>query len=548
MNENYSVIEAVDTIATFLDENEDENYDGGGPWEYTRYGLEQVVKGIDRGKADILNTMRNHHKYADRFHSIVLAPINLGETIHQPAITEFATWLSRYLDGRVNYMVRCTAVDVARRGIHLIDDTDVDNYERRLNSLKDTFGESNESYQKFKKLAPVVGMKRARYLNKLIVGIGADKYDPYEEKVIARGEHHQVLRDENMNLIYEKNEDGSIKTRTKYPWKDKFTKYGDDITPHTHTLTPVISVYAPDYVTISNGEGWSSCLSPTREYANGCSCSGGISHGVDSVTILCYTIKDYVEGENPALYKKVNRMNVYMHPDQKHFVSAPVYPSDREEIARQFRLFFEEAWSECLGIEHHNDTWVRCERLASKMAELGEGASMYSDLWYGNREASLVYLKEKGKPEDVRCNKIYVGAEPICVECGCTHNMRNQINCCNPHGYIERVEERKCYNCGCVLHEDNEEHYSEFYDAYGCDECMGYFEGDYYFIDYRHDWICIDGFGDVPADYLEDADDDRFFKCAECGEWFYYEKTNYFFNEYDEPVCEGCHLSNCEAV
>jgi hypothetical protein len=127
-----------------------------------------------------------------------------------------------------------------------------------------------------------------------------------------------------------------------------------------------------------------------------------------------------------------------------------------------------------------------------------------------------------------------IGAEPICIECGCKHDTTENINCCHGGYYCSCCGERITYEddviwvhgnpycCDCVT---------------WCERCEEYeISNNCTWIESEHRYIC---------NYCRDH---NYVRCDECGDWYHTDDARWVASE-DKWVCDYCfdeYYAECE--
>ena len=115
-----------------------------------------------------------------------------------------------------------------------------------------------------------------------------------------------------------------------------------------------------------------------------------------------------------------------------------------------------------------------------------------------------------------------IGHKPICIYCGRSHSIEENISCCAGHRY-------RCADCGELIDEDdvrwigNEPYCSDC--VRYCENCNEYYRGEGHYVDSSGEWVC------------DDCYDNEYSECDCCGKRF----LNSDLSEVEgELVCENC--------
>ena len=245
-------------------------------------------------------------------------------------------------------------------------------------------------------------------------------------------------------------------------WNGKFSSYGDGINPIKVKRYTFISINPLDYITMSFGNGWSSCHTP--DYQNlrpnngdhtyqGCYQSGTMSYMLDTSSIIMYTTKDDIDITRPWTADKVHRC--MFHLGKEKFIQGRLYPDGRDDsdnpdtitIASCFRNIFQRVISECLGV---TNLWI-----------IKRGRNEYYTESYGTHYRDYLNYRDtltcllKGS---TNTSKIKIGHTPICLVCGEEHGNERSLHCGIDHNCLVAQGYVKCHRCGVMLHRSNAIH------------------------------------------------------------------------------------------
>ena len=315
---------------------------------------------------------------------------------------------------------------------------------------------------------------------------------------------------------------------TKLPeYNQKFAKYADSLSPLVIKRHTVLSINPLDYLTMSFGNSWASCHTidkhNKRDMPNsysGMYSSGTISYMLDGTSMVFYTTDE----KNPAKdYWKQPKINRQMfHWGEEKLIQGRLYPQDNDgnsEAYTPYRNIVQKILSEIFQFPNLWKTTKGIDEAEKYICSEGTHYRDYEN--FDNCTLSRVAGSENTK-------YITVGHTPICVECGCSHSVQDNINCCHSDEII-------CADCGCVIDEED----AEFIDGtYYCHDCCNYCEccNEYY----RGNETYVNSYGYVCEDCLDSED---FIQCEDCGEWFRTNDVTYLEN-LDIYVCRDCLRDN----
>lgn len=297
----------------------------------------------------------------------------------------------------------------------------------------------------------------------------------------------------------------------KHPdYNREFAKYSDAINPLAIKRHTILSCHPVDYLTMSFGNSWASCHTIDKQNKrgmpndySGCYSSGTLSYMLDESSFVYYTVDKSYEGNEYELQDKINRNMFHMGEDK--LIQARVYPQATDGdsgIYKQIREIAQKVVADCLGVPN---MWKNVKGTGECSDMIHSCGTHYTD--YTNfSDCNVSYLK--GETGDVNRNKIYIGHDPICPNCGRTHRYQEAIEC-------ERCYEgrKECSCCGCT----------------GDSEDMHYIDGDWYcnecsfYCEYHECWetgddTYVENYGRVCEDALDDGD---FYYCDHCENYFY---------------------------
>ena len=489
-----------------------EQYIGDIGWRYEDFAVRKIATENYYVKEQINALLRHHPNWVEEMKAVVLTA-----EFSRKADLQVASLFSRWLFRRARAVAEAKGVST-----YLMDDIIFYLTEEYTQFMEDNYSTkrletcfASESGEKLglQKLHVHAGQKRSRIVGKFCKMLGIDKDAEY---------------------------------------KAQYDKYCEAINPLKIPRPVIISTNFNDFVRMSDGAGdrpWRSCHNPDKSAYEGCNCSGGISHALDTTSIIMYTVSD--ASKTPfATAKKVDRCVFFAGRNSEGeiawFVQSKVYPDGTEQKSEEFRTIFQKVLSECMGI--HN-LWVK-GKIGDSWASIwnGDYSTAYPDFDYQDRNL-IVPFYPSGADTSL-FEGIEVGAEPICVECGEGHDYKDQINCCH------HFNAWGCPHCSTV-YENSEDHqyYSEFHGEYGCDECMRWcsFADDYFYND--EEWAYVKNIDEeIPVEYMEHYNR-KFAQCEECGDWLYisdgyvYHNDGFYTDADGNVFCNDCAeevLTYCE--
>lgn len=336
----------------------------------------------------------------------------------------------------------------------------------------------------------------------------------------------------------------------------EYAKYADALSPLTIERHTVLSINPLDYLTMSFGNSWASCHTIDKENKRdmpnsyeGMYSSGTVSYMLDPSSMVLYTVDADYEGTEYWSQPKINRQMFHWGEDK--LVQGRLYPQDNDYCVDGYTIYRNIVQEIMACIFDFPNLW--------KISKGTENASKYiysEGTHYRDYQSYENCSLSRPKGSENECT-FQVGAEPICIECGNRHSVRENINCCASHKYI-------CEHCGCVVDEDDVieidgDYYCRDCVEY-CDRCGEYHRGDSHYIPSEDRYVCEDCWENY-YEYCEDCDEpysrynmvwvdsvgqyvcqdcvDRYYtRCDKCGELY----PNCDIIEHDgKHYCDSCH-------
>lgn len=375
---------------------------------------------------------------------------------------------------------------------------------------------------------PVVGQKICKYIGKICKFYGINKF--VEMKT---------------DVWYD--QDGTRHERAKdYGYNYHFAALGDAINPNEIERDVVLSVDIMDFLTMSFGYKWASCMTIDKEnmrgvtgaHYSGCYSGGTLSYGLDKRTFVAYVRPTESElasiGESNLPMEeqsKFKRCLFFLGEDK--LIQSRVYPDGRdlgeegEGIATQIRNIVQKAIADMLNV---SNMWTlkRGQSACCEVIDTAYGSVHYRDYEFCS-DCNVSYLRRV----DGLINKkrIKVGAEPICPNCGDRHQNSEAI-VCSPCFNDEDEDAPHCSRCGDRVDEDDAIWIDD--EVYCCSECAEasdnvYTEDDgwHYYEDCRQD----DWSGDWYYNYEDGID-------TKDGHWYIdedsAERAGYTYVDYND--------------
>lgn len=304
-------------------------------------------------------------------------------------------------------------------------------------------------------------------------------------------------------------------------FNQKYAALCDCLSPLKITRHTCISLNPIDYLLMSNGNSWNSCHDIGESGDSGCYSSGTISYMLDEHSFLFYTVDASYDGNRIELEPKIQRQ-IFGYNDEV-IIQSRLYPQSNDSGAKavydDIRAIVQKVISDCLD---KPNIWIKSKNDVRRVVEHGYGATCYPDWEYLGNLCSISTHKEREDGKEFR--KIVLGAEPICITCGCRHGENESISCCENGHYCT------CEDCGERIYEDDA--YWVDGSPYCCD-CVTYCEDCNEYVR-NQDAREIDGV--YVCDWCVEHRD--YYECSECGEIHHIDYLNYVG---DELLCEDCY-------
>lgn len=242
----------------------------------------------------------------------------------------------------------------------------------------------------FRDLRIKEGQKLSRAVNKILCSLGVDKHPDYNKE---------------------------------------FAKYADSISPLKIKRHTVLSIHPVDYYTMSFGNSWSSCQTIDRTNRRGMEngyhgmhSAGTESYMLDRTSMVFYTVDASYDGNELELQDKINR-NMF-HFDNDKLIQGRVYPqsndSEGNDLYKDIREIVQMIVADLIKAPN---LWVikkgrsECSRVTTTYGR------HYPDyLHFDNCNVSTLKDSQNGE-------KISIGHDPICPQCGRKHRGSDNIEC-----------------------------------------------------------------------------------------------------------------------
>lgn len=459
-------------------------------YDYSYDALDDIVSEWERNKAPIIEAFKKHPNYLEGKFMIAF-DYDYERATDEAVIRCFCDWLVDRIGYVRDFMPKAMR-DIADKEYHVIPQA-IFNALLKLHKYTNQFV-TKETKDYLNSVFPEAnvheGQKMSRVVNKICGIIGYDKV---------------------------------------YGYNREFAKYADALNPLVIKRHTILSINPLDYLTMSFGNSWASCHTIDKRNKrgmpndySGCYSSGTVSYMLDPSSMVFYTVDASYNGNDYWTQPKINRQ--MFHWGEEKLIQARLYPQDNDgysDAYTPYRNIVQEIISTIYGFPN---LWTLSKGTDNASRYIISGGTHYRDYTnFSNCNMSRV----KGSENE---NNIYVGHSPICIQCGETHSIAENINCCN--GGL------KCEDCGYVISEDDAIYIDG---SYYCRDCVSYCE-------------CCDEYHRDEGTWIESEDryvcdgclNEYYRYCHACGEYYYYDETRYIESE-DRYVCDHCYEDEYDA-
>ena len=237
----------------------------------------------------------------------------------------------------------------------------------------------------------------------------------------------RIAKETGIDQIKDKRLNDKGKER-EYGWNHQYGLFTRAITPQKKHVWLCISLNYIDFWTMSFGHNWSNCQTIDKNRKGGFSgvhCSGTESLMLDPSTCLVYTIDPSYEGKDYELQDK-EKCCIFHLGESGMIIKERVYPDCREgdySLDKALLNAVQEVVAECMGCDNN---WAT-EKLTpeTQWDYIKTEGTHYCD--YHNFDTTISFLKKEDGSYDK--DRITVGHNPICPNCGCEHEEDETLTC-----------------------------------------------------------------------------------------------------------------------
>ena len=314
-----------------------------------------------------------------------------------------------------------------------------------------------------------------------------------------------------------------------------FAKFADLLTDLVIKKITVMSLNFNDFMTMSNGNSWSSCHfinshgifhEDAEDSYRGLYKQGCLSYALDGASFIFYTLPNTYEGNEYYKQPKLTRM-CCQYKDGV-IVTGKCYPNNEDDLINSYRQTIQKIISECVGFANLWTFSRKIDRI-STFVKTAYNAAHYEDYLYSHQKPTISIHKPL-EIDDIDNMQFDIGHESYCLHCGRTLDSSD-------HDWLQCGDHRRkriCSRCGRVI-EDYENLFEVDGEVY-CEDCV-------FYCDYYGEWMSIDrGMNTLETESgtITVCNDAMvyFKKCSKCGKWFRRRRMVFFNGEY---YCKSCH-------
>lgn len=217
-----------------------------------------------------------------------------------------------------------------------------------------------------------------------------------------------------------------------------FQPYADAINVNELNRYFILSVNPGDYLTMSYGDGWSSChiinsdLAEGEHYS-GCYKAGTLSYLMDECTMVGYTLSCLPEDMSTLPMERKKTRQVFMYNgDHGVLLQSRLYPYTSDDDRRKtYRNIVQKIISTCCDIRNH---WTKVSDYTDKLNTYFKTAR--DSLHYRDYETTgwhpTISILTTENPAPSCVTPSVIGAHAICLDCGCErHGGDADVLCCD---------------------------------------------------------------------------------------------------------------------
>ena len=432
-------------------------------YTYTSEGLDMWLDAWWEGCGKQITEIAEKSPYYNGNYQIVF-PAEYPREINPRTIKEFGQWVYRTIpDHLTPYSCHGFTIDEIsairsrlNQKLDMMIEYDFDSYKGF------TYGQIREDYDRFNKYLNEV-IRENKYMN--WDGSYYEKCD-YADKAwnlqmlidhikeqFLDDRLAQFIRNQFPNVNASAGQKASravrniavkLGTATHPEWEREFARFADAINPLNVTKWTVLSWHPVDYLTSAWGNSWSSCMnidkynkrgvkiansrSHITDYVNedyvfrGEHASGTLSYMFDHTSFVYYTVNHKYDGNQFELQPKESRC-MFSFQDNT-LLQSRMYPQCLDDTSdtsyRIPREIVQKVIADALDVPNLWTLKMGTEACCEYGRSIGTHYPDYTDR--RNKMCNISYLGDEP-------HIINIGSEPICPNCGCTHDNAAYLNC-----------------------------------------------------------------------------------------------------------------------
>ena len=243
----------------------------------------------------------------------------------------------------------------------------------------------------------------------------------------------------------------------KETFNKKYAAWCDATSPKTVTKWSVLSINFVDFLTMSYGRSWTSCLNVDKcrnftrgKFSEGFNSRRVLDYALDPTTMVFYTIDEKYDGDDWELQPKLTRQ--LFHFGEGKLVQARLYPQSnvsRRNIYTQYRENVEKLLADAMGeanlwsapVRGTIDFYDNIVDVPYSYRSNGDFIDFLSCACHGGderdfqSEVNYVIFRGSNNNEDNGTPMIVGSADAVCIMCGEKHR----------EGYTSSISCEHCY-------------------------------------------------------------------------------------------------------
>lgn len=261
--------------------------------------------------------------------------------------------------------------------------------------------------------------------------------------------------------------------RTRKSFDKYYARFADCLSELTVKKITVVSLSFLDFMTMSNGNSWSSChfinshgifhedseSSYRGAYKQGC-----LSYALDKPSFLLYTLPATFSGTDYYRCQKLTRMCCQY--EYGVLITGKCYPSNNDALITRYRQMMQLIISQTTEIPNLW-TFSKKTKKITAFVETAENSAHYCDYLYDQQKPTISF--RKGIDIDID-HSMTIGHEGYCLHCG--EPLEGHVN-----DWLQCYEHRRTKKCDCCDKRlKNDDEYHEINGKYYCTDCVFYCE------------------------------------------------------------------------